>query len=111
MMACILALYILTSGGFPPEARSIGRAEAAAPQADPDQLYARRDDLASAKQAADLWADRLQKNARDFESAWKLSKARYWLGGHAAEKDRKATLEAGIDAARTAVALEPNRPE
>src|SRR6185295_12625992 len=48
---------------------------------------------------------------RDFASAWKLARARYWLGGHLPEKEQKATLEAGIDAARAAVAVEPNRPE
>ncbi len=80
-------------------------------QADADALYARREDLASAKQAADIWAARLGKNPRDFEAAWKLARARYWLGGHAAEGQRKDVLEAGIAAGRAAVAAEPNRPE
>ena len=57
------------------------------------------------------WADRLEKNPRDFEAAWKLARARYWMGGRAPEAERKGLLEAGIGAGRTAVALEPNRPE
>jgi tetratricopeptide (TPR) repeat protein len=84
---------------------------AAAAQADPDALYARREDLSSARQAEAIWADRLAKNPRDFESAWKLARARYWLGGHAPVADRKTALEEGIQAARAAVAVEPNRPE
>jgi len=79
--------------------------------ADPDALYAHREDLGSARQAAEIWSQRLQKNPRDFEAAWKLARARYWLGGHAAEGDRKTILQSGIDAGRTAATLEPNRPE
>ena len=48
-----------------------------------DALYADREDLASARRAADLWSAALANNPRDFDSAWKLSRADYWLGGHA----------------------------
>lgn len=65
----------------------------------------------SARHAEALWKDRLTRNPNDFESAWKLARARYWLGGHAPEQERKAVLEAGIDAARTAVRMAPNRSE
>ncbi len=78
---------------------------------DPDTLYARRDDLASARQAADIWQTRLQRNPKDFESAWKVARARYWLGSHAPESERRAFLEQGIAAARAAVAIEPDKPE
>ncbi len=78
---------------------------------DPDALYKQRETLASAQQAARIWADRLEQNPKDFESAWKLARVRYWLGGHVAEKDRKPALEAGIEAARVAARLQPNRPE
>ena len=79
--------------------------------ADPDALYAGREDLGKAREAAAIWAARLQKNARDFEAAWKLARARYWLGGRAPESERKALLEAGIAAGRAAVGVEPDRPE
>ena len=78
---------------------------------DPDALYRQRENLARAQAAVSIWAARLAKDARDFESAWKLARARYWLGGHAGEKARKAYLEAGIAAARSAVAITPGRPE
>ena len=67
--------------------------------------------LASARRAEAIWAERLQRDPRDFESAWKLARARYWLGGHAAEGERKALFESGIAAARSAVALKPDKPE
>jgi tetratricopeptide (TPR) repeat protein len=80
-------------------------------QPDPDALYAKREDMASAREAVSIWQARLQQNPKDFESAWKLARARYWLGGHAPEGERKAALEGGIAAARAAIALEPNKPE
>lgn len=39
------------------------------------------------------------------------ARARYWLGGHAAEDERRAFLEDGISAARASIALKPDRPE
>jgi TRAP transporter TatT component family protein len=85
--------------------------EAPAPAADPDALYAQRESLPQAAQAEALWAERLARDPRDFESAWKLARARYWLGGRPAEAARKARLEEGIAAGRAAVALQPDRPE
>ncbi len=46
-----------------------------------------------------------------FEAAWKLARACYWLGGHAAAEDRRAYLERGIAAARKAAALQPDKPD
>ena len=77
----------------------------------PDALYAAREDLPSARRAAAIWAERLKQNPRDFESAWKMARARYWLGGHAPEAERKQLFEDGIAAGRAAVAIEPNHPE
>jgi tetratricopeptide (TPR) repeat protein len=79
--------------------------------ADPDALYAQRETLASAQQAADIWAARLRANAGDFEAAWKLARTKYWLGGHAPQEGRRTHLEEGIAAARAAIAVQPNRPE
>jgi tetratricopeptide (TPR) repeat protein len=107
MMSCILVLYLLVIGGSAQTAA--GTSQAAQP--DPDALYAAREDLSKARAAATIWAERLQKNPKDFEAAWKLARARYWLGGRAPEAERKGLLEAGIAAGRSAVALEPNKPE
>ena len=82
------------------------------PDGDPDLLYQDRENLASARKATDIWAARLTANPRDFESAQKLSKARYWLGTNGLpEAERKAALEAGMAAARTAIAIDPQRPD
>ena len=64
-----------------------------------------------AARAADLWARRLTADPKDFESAWKLAKARYYLGTHGPAAGRRAALEGGMAASRTAIALQPKRPE
>ena len=76
-----------------------------------DRLYASREDLPSAERAAMLWEERLADNPRDFQAAWKLSRARYWLGGHVAEDDRREQYEQGIAVARRASLMEQERPE
>jgi len=76
-----------------------------------DRLYAERANLASARRAADLWRQAVATDARDFAAAWKLARADYWLGGHADAAERRAILEGGIEAARKAIAAQPNRPE
>jgi tetratricopeptide (TPR) repeat protein len=82
------------------------------PADDPDLLYKDRENLGSARKATEIWEARLKADPRDFESAQKLSKARYWLGTNGLpEPERKAALEAGIAAARVAIALDPKRPE
>jgi hypothetical protein len=82
------------------------------PEGDPDALYRDRETPASATRAADLWAARLAANPGDFDSAWKLARARYWLGTFGLpEPRRRAALEQGIDAGRAAAAIEPQRPE
>jgi hypothetical protein len=78
---------------------------------DPDRLYADREHLQSAMNAAAIWESRLKATPNDFESAWKLARACYWLGGHVAEDSRRAQYERGIEAGRQASVLQANRPE
>jgi tetratricopeptide (TPR) repeat protein len=77
-----------------------------------DALYANRTSLADAKRAAALWQEALQRRPDDFEAAWKLGRAGYWLGGHLeSEPARTAGFETGMDGARKAIAVQPSRPE
>lgn len=76
-----------------------------------DALYAQREDLPKALAAAAFWAQRLAKDPADFESAWKLARACYWLGSHVPEADRRARFEQGIEAARRAAVARPNSPD
>ena len=78
---------------------------------DADALYADRANLASATAASTLWAEALTQDPGTFDAAWKLARVSYWLGSHAPDKNRRGHLERGMDAARAAITLEPNRPE
>ena len=120
MMSCIAILYIALfhpGGGpravvAPPTLLSVPQNPGpAAASPDPDALYANRTDLASARKAAEIWDARLRENPKDFAAAAKLTRTYYWLGRHAPEGERRALLERGIAAGRSAVAIEPNRPE
>jgi hypothetical protein len=105
MTFCILVFYIAASSG-PLQHAAIPPAPG-----DADALYANRDDLSSARRAAALWADRLARNPKDFDAAWKLARVHYWLGERVPQAERRALLERGIAAGRAAVALAPERPE
>ena len=81
--------------------------------ADADALYRDRDRPASALAAETIWAGRVAARADDFEAAWKLARARYWLGtnGPGAADEKKRALEQGIAAARAAMAARPDAVE
>jgi tetratricopeptide (TPR) repeat protein len=100
-MSCIGALYLLAAPARP----------IAAAQPDPDALYQQRADMPAAIQAADIWAARLAAAPTDFDFAWKLARASYWIGTHAAAALRRPALERGVSAGEQAARLEPNRPE
>jgi hypothetical protein len=89
---------------------ALGAQEATTPT-DPDRLYADREHLQSALDAASVWESRLKTNPKDFESAWKLARACYWLGGHVAADARRGQYERGIDAGRQASVMRADRPE
>jgi TRAP transporter TatT component family protein len=117
--SCIRLFYISAGRALPGALCVLGTlcaisASAQVAATDPDALYARRTDLASAERAADLWADALQRQPAGpsaFENAWKLARACYWLGGHEPEDRRRAAFERGIAAGRQAAALKSDRPE
>ena len=83
----------------------------AAAAEDPDRLYVDRENLASAQRAAAIWEERLGADPSSFESAWKLARMAYWLGGHVPADDQRREYERGLDAGRRAAALQPQRPE
>src|SRR4051812_12717346 len=75
---------------------------------DADELYRQREELSSAKRAAEVWSANAET---EFDAAWKLARAAYWLGGHAPEGERRAALERGVVAGETAARLRSERPE
>jgi tetratricopeptide (TPR) repeat protein len=101
----LVTLVFLMPGPWP-------RATAAAQESDdPDRLYEQREDVTKAVAAAATWERRLAARPDDFESAWKLARACYWLGGHVPQADRRAQFDRGIEAARAAVRTDAQRPD
>jgi tetratricopeptide (TPR) repeat protein len=101
MRSCIFVFYIAAFA-----------AHGVSTQDDPDALYRQRASLASAQQAAAIWAGRLEADPQDFDSAWKLARAQYWLGTNGLPADqRRAALEAGVAAGRRAIAIDPRRAD
>lgn len=111
-----MSLYVAVAAGVASASGVISLLDARAaiqvPSDDADALYKDRENLASAKRAADIWAARLATDPKNFEAAAKLAQARYWLGTNGLpESERKGALEGGITAARAAIAINASRPE
>jgi tetratricopeptide (TPR) repeat protein len=86
-------------------------ATVAAAQTDPETLYRERATPGRAEAAVEVWAAQLTGNPRDFDAAWKLARATYWIGTQGPDAGRRAALERGLAAARQAAMLMPGRPE
>ena len=79
---------------------------------DPAALYATRERLADAEQAAALWERALAADPGDFDAARKLARACYWLGGRRlTEVGRKAAFLRGMAAAEGAIAARSHEPD
>jgi len=76
-----------------------------------DRLYAARGAGTEARRAADLWSSALERNEQDFESAWKLARACYWLGSHLKGDELRRQFERGMTAAQAAIRIAPNKPD
>ena len=66
--------------------------------------------LERAREAVSIWEARLKTDPRDFESAWKIARAAYWIGKHEDKNPGRLTLERGVAAGRQAASLQPDRP-
>jgi tetratricopeptide (TPR) repeat protein len=110
MSACIVVLYttlLASAAGLSPQTAAVSddrRAQA-------DRLYAARETLERAREAAAIWSAASAAVPIDFESAWKLARAQYWIGGHVAKSAARVEFEKGVESARRASAAAPSRPE
>ena len=77
-----------------------------------DQLYAKRDDLLQLRRGIVSLRQALTKDPGNFEAAWKLSKFNYYLATRTDDtKERNDAFRAGIDAGKTAVQLQNDKPD
>jgi tetratricopeptide (TPR) repeat protein len=96
-----------TSSGRPE--RVEGRGAQAAPES-PDELYRHREDLPSAKRAAEIWVAQAA-DGKHFEASWKLARTYYWLGTQGPDAERRTALDRGVHAGEQAIALDGSKPE
>jgi hypothetical protein len=110
-VSCILAFYPALHASAASARQTAPVIVSKTPTADPDALYAQRADLAKAKQAADIWAQR-SADGKDYEAAWKLARACYFLATQGLNKDDGAVqLDRGVAAGKLAAGLAADKPE
>lgn len=80
-----------------------------------DTLYQQRGDLAKAKQGAQVLLDVISEDPNNFDAWWRLARLNNFIGRQddVGNDDKSAirSFEAGVDAGRHAVSLQPNRVE
>lgn len=81
------------------------------PPEDPDALYRQRETPELAMRAAEIWEARLAEDPKDFDVACKLARARFYVGEASPRSQRARHFKKGVEAARVAIALEPERPD
>ena len=106
MRVCIKSVYLTALLALGVDARLCAEVPAAV-----DALYARREDPAAARQAADQYLAHHRTTPQDFVGSWKLARASYFLGTQGPAAERRMWLETGLAAATDAVALNEARPE
>jgi len=77
-----------------------------------DELYIQRGDLAKAKEAKAKYEAALAAKEDDYGASWRLARVLYWIGDHTPTNDaKKPIFQQGIDHAKKAVELDPNKPD
>jgi hypothetical protein len=79
--------------------------------AEADKLYADRADLARARLAVTTLRQARTADYGNFDAAWKLARANYYLGTHTEGDEADDAFREGIEAGKAAIKLQGNRPE
>jgi tetratricopeptide (TPR) repeat protein len=108
----LLLLATSCNGGSPNEAPSAGSTSAAEDITLADQLYDQREDLIQLRRGIVSLRQALTKDPGNYDAAWKLSRFNYYLATHTDDsKERDDAFRAGIDAGKTAVQLQNEKPD
>jgi tetratricopeptide (TPR) repeat protein len=109
---CLLMLATSCNEGTPKESPVPDTASAAEDIASADQLYGQREDLMQLRRGIVSLRQALTKDPASYDAAWKLSKFNYYLAMHTDNsKERDDAFQAGIDAGKTAVQLQNEKPD
>jgi Tfp pilus assembly protein PilF len=109
---CVLLLGSACNDEMPSESPAADTASAAADIASADQFYAQRQDLLQLRRGIVSLRQALTKDPGDYDAAWRLSKFNYYLATHTDDSnERDAAFKQGIDAGKTAVQLQNEKPD
>ena len=109
---CFLLLATSCEDGSRHESPTLDTASAAEDINSADQLYGQREDLMQLRRGIVSLRQALTKDPGNFDAAWKLSKFNYYLATHTDNsKERDDAFKAGIDAGKTAVQLQNEKPD
>jgi len=77
-----------------------------------DALYEQREELPKVREALTLLRQAIIEDSDSYDVAWRIAKFDYYLGAHTTDEDeRYKAYREGVDAARTAISFQPNKPE
>src|SRR5215468_11230274 len=109
---CLLLLAISCNYETPNESPATDTASAAGDIASADQLYGQRADLLQLRRGIVSLRQALTKDPGNYDAAWKLSKFNYYLATHTEDSnERDDAFKAGIEAGKTAVQLQTQKPD
>lgn len=112
MSICLVLLATSCNEGTHHESPAANTASAAEDIASADQLYSQREDLMQLRRGIVSLRQALTKDPGNYDAAWKLSKYNYYLAMHTDNsKERDDAFQAGIDAGKTAVQLQSEKPD
>jgi tetratricopeptide (TPR) repeat protein len=76
-----------------------------------DQFYSQREDLTRLQQGIGLLRQAITADSGNYDAAWRLAKFNYYLATHTDGSTRESAFKTGIEAGKTAVQLQGNKPE
>jgi tetratricopeptide (TPR) repeat protein len=109
---CLLLMATSCNVDTPHESPAADSASAAGDIASADQLYGQREDLMQLRRGIVSLRQALTKDPGNYDAAWKLAKFNYYLATHTDDsKERDDAFKEGIDAGKTAVQLQNEKPD
>src|ERR1700752_4085511 len=109
---CLLLLAASCDNPAPSESPAANSASATEDIVSADQLYGQRADLMQLRRGIVSLRQALTKDPANYDAAWKLSKFNYYLATHSDDsKERDDAFRDGIEAGKTAVQLQNEKPD
>lgn len=102
----IYGLILVVAIGFPTSLR--GEQDVATLLREADAHYNLRPDRNEVDKAIEIYRNVLALDPSNYEAAWKLSKAYWYVGNHSPKEKKKEYFGLGVKAAQQAIQINPN---